>query len=182
MSRADFLDDAEIFAGHPKTLQWWLTTGDPIVVRETAEAGATTLYVDALKQALAEDDKIRFGELIVVVGTGGAAIGARSIPVDATLGRLERHARGAKAVNAAAYTLRFRADAATDPGGSAANLEKTPTGDSDGLIAVALTAADTTTLGEGMSSYKLDRTNAGNEFNLSYGDIKVGATSPAAVA
>lgn len=182
MTRADFLEDAEIFAGSPKTLQWLLTTGSAIVVREIAEVGATSLEVQAIEQALVSGDRIRFGYAVVTVGAAGAPIGARSIPISASAARLERHARGAKVINASSFTLRLRIDSGTDPGGSPASLETTPTGDADGLITTPLTAANTTALGEGSFVYRLDRTNVGVEYNVAYGEIKIGALSPAAVA
>lgn len=185
MSRADFTTDAygnpEVMAGRPKSLEWRLTTGALIVVRENAEVAATSLLVEALKEALTTADRLRFGEIIVVVASPGAPVGARTVPVDALTGRIERHARGRKVPDASGFTLRFRADKAIDPGADPASLEKTPTGDVNGVISMALTAANTTALGEGSFIYSLDRTDSGDEYNVAFGDILVGRAAPAAV-
>lgn len=74
--------------GSDKTVRVRVTTGDYAEVGANAAAGATSITVKRLPQALSSGDKLLWGENVVITLSANAAAGATSISVDAIPGPL----------------------------------------------------------------------------------------------
>lgn len=104
--------------------------GAQIVLSADAATGATTLTLAPDHPAIANGDKILFGENIIVTTSGASAVGSTSLSVTALTGPLKAKAVGRRIVkDLSTYDLEFRV--LTNRGDSTALLEIQGTSDDD---------------------------------------------------
>jgi hypothetical protein len=164
-----FLVKDNIFVDEDKTLRFFVTTGEVIVIASAAADGATTITVDPLRESIAGSSKLRFGNMIVTVGGSGASIGDTSIAVSALTGTLPIHSVGRRCQNVTGWTTSWLLYTAS--GVTAATLTKSGaviTAD-EGVIDVAIADTDTATLTPREYWYKFRRTDDGSEQVLAFG-------------
>lgn len=162
----------EVFAGDDKTLVFHVVTGPEIQTTAAAATGATSLLVRPLEEAIADEAKVRFGNLVVTL-SAAAKVGDTSLAVDAIDGSIGRGERGRKVQDLTGFTVELTIE---NPSTSAALLTKAPTVTSaaNGVCQAAITDTETgTTLGAGSYMCRLRRTNDGFETTMVYDAFRV---------
>ena len=180
-------DSDNWFIGEDRTLDFYCVQGAPIVLTATTPSGGTTLAVEPLEEALADNTVLRFivprnrplpDRLVAVtVGGGGAAAGATTVTVDAITAHLRpTNGAGYRVLNMTGYALEWVVR--DTPGGATAHISKTTGGGSivvgDGLgtgdkATVTIADTDTDDLPPRSYFHTLKRTTADNETVLAHG-------------
>lgn len=157
------------FQDEDTSIVFHILQGKSIRVREGAAAAATTVKVDPLKEAIADNAVLRCGDQLITV-TEPADVGDNEITVSALSGTIGRGSTFYKVVDITGYTLSWELRAST--GAAAALITKTGaiTTPASGVSTVSI--ADTeidTEITPGFYQHRLKRTDASNERLLAYG-------------
>lgn len=170
----------DIWVGEDILLSWYVTTGDPIILRDDIEQGNNALSVMPTTEAILTGSLIRLGDITVEV-TDDVAVGSISIPtgtisasiflnqsaVGKAIGRVVQDVTGWTGE----FVLRRRP-------GAAAVLTKSMAieDESTGIVSVSIVKADTEDIPAGDYWYSLRRTNSGSEVPIAYGNVTLRAT------
>lgn len=161
------------FLGEDRTLRFYITKGQPIVMGAKAPEGATSLTVEPLKEALANGTKVRFPGDVVVTLSAAAGVGATSLSTSAISGTLYQGQVGRVISDVTNWTFEW---VLRDwSGGSSALITKnsasgvTIVDATNGVVDVTISDSDTLSLAEGEYFHTLRRTNDGAEVILAFG-------------
>lgn len=170
----------EFFIGEAIEVTFTVVTGADIQLTALALSTDTSLAVEPLREALANNDVILFPDGVRVTLDSAAVIGATSISIDAITGNIENRAKGQKIQDISTWTdlaARFRHqadDTGTPP------VEKLQTGGGPltlgpgfGDAKFTLTSADTKAFKAGLHVWDVWREDTNAESALIYGSVNV---------
>lgn len=148
-----------------------------VTLRADAAAGATSLLIKRLEDALSDGDALIVGKNMLVTLDGAAAAGVELLAVDAIPGRLFEGEILQKVRDLTGYTIEWELLAARGDAtpliatGSVTIQLLTQSGATIGQVRITGAAALTTALDPGRYFYALWRRNSGSRRPLAYGDI-----------
>lgn len=170
-----------IAKGQDWLLEHYVLAPELVRLSANAAAGATSLNVEPLGDALAAGDMLLFGANTVVVLTSSAEAGEASLAVQALAGPLLAAERGQKIRDLTGYTIEFELlSKAGDATPVVSNDDVTVTvltpqseTDKRGKVQTAGAAAVLDDVSAGTYFYGLWRTDAGSKRPLAFGDFEV---------
>lgn len=165
---APIRESDQFFTDEDKTLRFFVTTGEAVVLSATALAAATTLEVEPLKETIASAAKVRFGNIVVTL-TAQADAGDTSIAVSALTGAIPRGSVGRKCQNVTGWTTQFKILSAKGSSTTVLTVSGSVITATEGVIDVVIADTDTATFTPKSYYYTFRRTDAGSESMLAHG-------------
>lgn len=168
----------ELFIGESIEITFTVVTGKIIKTTEIVLTTATTMAVEALKEAIPDDAVLLFPNEVRVTVNGAAVLGATSITFDAITGIIQNREEGQKVQDISSWTdlaARFK----HQPGDAnlVQKLQKAPlditfvTDGIDGDAKFTLKRVDTKLFKAGLYVWDVWRDDVNNEAALIYGVV-----------
>ena len=171
----------EFFIGESVEVTFTIVVGKEIQLTVAALSTDTSLTVDPLKEALADNDVILFPNSVRCTLDAVAAIGATSISIDAITGNIPNRDKGQKIQNISSWT-KLAARFKHQPGDAntlVTMLQEDPsnitfvTDGVDGDAKFTLSKTDTKLFKAGLYVWDVWREDTNNESALIYGAVNV---------